>query len=116
MPCPRHDINDCGCPGYPNLVGVLRDCGNNCYEHRHMNRCFRCRAADEIESANRRNRRLIEVICDLQDRLEDSVDQIAVIIPRATAEQIVETDRIFPALEQLRHAINKAVNNFGTFE
>lgn len=81
MPCPRHDINDCGCPGYPNLVGVLRDCGNNCYEHRHMNRCFRCRAADEIESANRRNRRLIEVICDLQDRLEDSVDQIAVIHP-----------------------------------
>ena len=65
-------------------------------------------AADMIDRYQLRSRRYLERIIDLQDELERATPPagyVSINLPVETVEQIVTTDRMFPTLEQLRHAI-----------
>jgi hypothetical protein len=57
---------------------------------------------------------MLERVIALQDTIEQTSsnkDMVLVPIPFATVEDIVATDRIFPALETLRTAIVNAYNH-----
>jgi hypothetical protein len=112
--CEQHATHDCGCPGYPNLQTALRDCGNHCHNLPYIDRCIRCQAARLIDTLQNRNGRYLERIIELQDTIDELSPphgHITIHLPTATIEQIVETDRIFPALEELRTAINNTWEN-----
>ena len=109
--CNFHMVTDCGCPGYPTLQTVLRDCGKNCAELPRNQRCLRCDAADMIDRYSNRSDRYLERIIELQKTIEDlspPQGHISIHVPVDTIERIIETDRMFHALEQLRDAINQA--------
>lgn len=95
--------------GYPSLTSALRDCGNpNCEIRPHIHRCLRCQAADELDQRNRHIQRLVDRLMEYQEELErvtPPAGYIDIYLPIELVEQIVETDRIFPALDQIRCAI-----------
>ena len=70
--CNYHMVTDCGCPGYPSLQTVLRDCGNDCIDWRRSERCLRCQAADMIDRYQTRSERYLDRIIELQDHIEDA--------------------------------------------
>ena len=109
--CNYHLVNDCGCPGYPSLQEILRECGKDCADWKRSERCLRCQAADMIDRYKTRSERYLERIIELQETVEELSPQtgyITISVPTAIVEQIVTTDRIFPTLEQLRDAIHAA--------
>lgn len=114
--CHLHARTDCGCPGYPTFPDILRDCGSpSLCRHRPRDyRCLRCQAADIIVRLENRNAAYLERILELQDTIEEltpPVGHITIHLPTTTVENIVQTDRIFPALEELRTAINTTWGN-----
>lgn len=65
-------------------------------------------AADMIGRYKTRSELYLERIIDLQDELERATPPagyVSINIPIDTVQQIVTTDRMFPTLDQLRHAI-----------
>ena len=111
--CNLHYSAQCGCPGYPTMASVLRDCGNPCWARPHTLRCLRYQAADTIERLEQRVERFLERIVELQEEAERNTPMVGYInipIPIAVAEQIIETDRILFALEHFRAAINETLN------
>ena len=68
--CRQHAVHDCGCPGYPSLQSALRDCGGDCIDWRHTERCLRCQAADLIDRYKTRSERYLERIIELQETIE----------------------------------------------
>lgn len=113
--CPTHLQMECGCPGYPTIQQRLRDCGNvACIVALRYHKCIRCQAAAHIDRIEHRNHLMLERVIALQDTIEQTSsakDMVLVPIPFATVEDIVATDRIFPALETLRTAIVDAYNH-----
>jgi hypothetical protein len=109
--CPIHLVTDCGCAGYPSLQNVLRDCGNDCIDYRHTERCMRCQAADYIDRYKKRSERYLERIVELQEELETvtpPAGYISVHVPIETVERIVETGRMFNDLDELHTCIHRA--------
>jgi len=109
--CPEHLVIDCGCPGYPSLQTVLRDCGKDCVDWRHTERCIRCQAADYIDRYKTRSERYLERIIELQDTIEDlspPSGYISIHVPINTVERIVETDKMLHALGHIRDASRRA--------
>ena len=109
--CRQHAVHDCGCPGYPSLQSALRDCGGDCIDWRHTERCIRCQAADMIDRYKTRSERFLERIIELQETIEDlspPAGYISIHVPVETVERIVETDRIFHALDPIREAARRA--------
>jgi hypothetical protein len=109
--CSTHLVTDCGCAGYPSVQNVLRDCGNDCIDWRHTERCISCQAADQIDRYKTRSERYLERIVELQEELEaltPPAGYVAIHMPIDTVERIVETDRVFHALEQLRDSALRA--------
>lgn len=106
--CHEHARTDCGCPGYPSLQQVLRDCGNDCANLNHPSRCIRCQAAQMIDRLQTRNSNYLDRILELQTALEHTTAATGTIwiqLPVTTVEQIATTGRIFPALDVIRDAI-----------
>jgi len=111
--CEQHAVHDCGCPGYPSLQTALRDCGRDCIDWRHTERCIRCQAADMIDRYKTRSERYLERIIELQDETERNTPPAGYIniqLPIGLVERIIETDRILFALEPIRTAITQAYN------
>ena len=84
--CKLHMVTDCGCPGYPSLQNVLRDCGNNCGDYRQQDRCIRCQAAAMIDRYKTRSERYLERILHLQETV-DRYEHIRDITTQAWATQ-----------------------------
>jgi len=109
--CNYHLVTDCGCPGYPNLQSALRDCGNLCQIIPYSDRCIRCQAADMIDRYKTRSERHLDRIIELQETTEElspPAGHISIHVPIDTVERIIETDRMFHALDQLRDSIQAA--------
>lgn len=68
--CAYHREFNCGCPGYPTLQNVLRECGNDCVDRTRNHRCVRCQAADMIDTLNTRTQRYLDRIIHLQDTID----------------------------------------------
>ena len=113
MGCDLHYQMDCGCPGYPSIQNVLRDCGHNCQHRPYRDRCIRCQAARLIDTLQTRTARYLDRIVDLQDETERNTPPAGYIniqLPIGLVERIIETDRILFALEPIRTAITQAYN------
>ena len=109
--CNYHMVDDCGCPGYPTLQEILRDCGNDCIDWKSSERCTRCQAADMIDRYKTRSELHLERIIELQETnegLSPPAGHISIHVPIDTVERIIETDRMFHALDQLRDSIHAA--------
>ena len=90
---------------------VLRGCGKDCIDRKRTDRCLRCQAADMIDRYKTRSERYLERIIELQETVEEltpPAGHVSIHIPIDTVERIVETDRMFPTLDQLRDAIHAA--------
>ena len=109
--CNYHLVTDCGCPGYPSLQEILRGCGKDCIDWQRSERCLRCQAADMIDRYKTRSERYLDRIIELQETNEELLPpagHVSIHVPSDTVERIIETDRMFHALDQLRSSIQAA--------